>query len=119
LVDGEEASRFLREARSVAQLKHPNIVSLYEIGQTDDGVCFLVTEFIEGPTLESLLKSGPQNMRWAAEVTARVAEALQYAHAHGVIHRDIKPSNILIDPQHQPHLMDFGLAKRATGELTM
>lgn len=119
LADGEEATRFLREARSVAQLKHPNIVSLHEIGETEDGVCFLVTEFIEGATLEERLKSGPQEPRWTAEFVAQVAEALHYAHTHGVIHRDIKPSNILIDAENHPHLMDFGLAKRATGELTM
>lgn len=119
LADEEEASRFLREARSVAQLKHAGIVSLYDIGQTEEGVCFLVTEFIEGRTLEERLKSTPQDPRWAAELVAQITDALQYAHAHGVVHRDIKPSNILIDPQDHPHLMDFGLAKRATGELTM
>jgi len=119
LVDSEDASRFLREARSVAQLKHPNIVSLYEIGQTEEGVCFLVTEFIDGATLESRLKAGPHDPRGAAELLAQVAEALQYAHDHGVIHRDLKPSNILIDPENHPHIMDFGLAKRASGELTM
>jgi tRNA A-37 threonylcarbamoyl transferase component Bud32 len=119
LVDDEEAGRFLREARSVAQLKHPNIVSLYEIGQTDDGVCFLVTEFIEGETLENRLKAGPPDARRAAEMAAEVAEALQYAHAHGVVHRDVKPSNVLLGPGGHPHLMDFGLAKRAAGETTM
>ena len=67
LADDEEASRFLREARSVAQLKHPGIVSLYEIGQTDEGVCFLVTEFIDGQTLEDRLKSGLPDPRWTAE----------------------------------------------------
>ena len=119
LATKEEAARFLREARSVAQLKHPGIVSLYEIGQTDDGVCFLVTEFIEGQTLEDRLKSSRPGPHFAAELLAKVAEALQYAHAQGVIHRDVKPSNILIDSQNQPHLMDFGLAKRATGEMSM
>src|SRR5262249_14693452 len=107
------------EARSVAQLKHPGIVSLHEIGQTDDGVCFLVTEFIEGQTLEARLKSARPDPRSAAELLAKVADALQFAQAQGVIHRDVKPSNILIDAKNQPHLMDFGLAKRATGELTM
>jgi serine/threonine protein kinase len=116
LADHEEASRFLREARSVAQLKHPGIVSLYEIGQTEEGVCYLVTELIDGQTLENLLTSGLQDPRRTAELLAQVALALQYAHTHGVIHRDIKPSNILIDPEGRPHLMDFGLAKRATGE---
>jgi hypothetical protein len=119
MADEEEASRFLREARSVAQLKHPGIVSLFEIGQTEEGVCYLVTEFIAGQTLEERLKSDPHDPRWAAELLAKAAEALQYAHAQGVIHRDLKPSNILIDPHDQPHLMDFGLAKRATGEMTM
>ncbi|HEV3118127.1 MAG TPA: protein kinase [Gemmataceae bacterium] len=119
LAGNEEASRFLREARSVAQLKHPAIVSLYEFGQTDDGVCYLVTEFIEGQTLEDWLKSNRPEPRGAAELIAKVADALQYAHEQGVIHRDVKPSNILIDAQNQPHLMDFGLAKRATGEMTM
>jgi hypothetical protein len=119
LADPEEAARFLREARSVAQLKHPGIVSLYEIGQTDEGVCYLVTEFLDGQTLEDRLKSGIVDARLAAELLAQVAQALQYAHAHGVIHRDIKPSNILIDLDDRPHVMDFGLAKRATGELSM
>jgi eukaryotic-like serine/threonine-protein kinase len=119
LADTEEASRFLREARSVAQLKHPGIVSLYEIGQTEEGVCFLVTEFIEGHTLEERLHSTPQDARWAAELLAQVTDALQYAHAHGVIHRDLKPANILIDPNSQPHIMDFGLAKRESNEVTM
>lgn len=119
LATEHEASRFLREARSVAQLKHPGVVSLHEIGQTDDGVCFLVTEFIEGQTLEERMKSAPMAPPQAAELVASVADALQYAHAQGVIHRDVKPSNILIDKQDQPHLTDFGLAKRATGEMTM
>lgn len=119
LADKEEANRFLREARSVAQLKHPGIVSLYEIGQTEEGVCFLVTEFIEGHTLEERLHATPQDPGWAAELLAKVAEALQYAHTHGVIHRDLKPSNVLIDPQNEPHLMDFGLAKRESNEVTM
>jgi tRNA A-37 threonylcarbamoyl transferase component Bud32 len=119
LADHEEASRFLREARSVAQLKHPGIVSLYEIGQTEEGVCYLVTEFIDGQTLEDRLKSDLPDPRWTAKLLAQVADAMQYAHAHGVIHRDIKPSNILIDAEARPHVMDFGLAKRASGEMSM
>ena len=119
LATEEEASRFLREARSVAQLKHPGIVSLHEIGQTEDGVCFLATEFIAGLTLEERMKSSQFDPRWAADLVARVADALQYAHSQGVIHRDVKPSNILIDAADQPHLTDFGLAKRASGEMTM
>jgi tRNA A-37 threonylcarbamoyl transferase component Bud32 len=119
LADAEEAARFHREAQSAAQLKHPGIVSLYEIGQTEEAVCYLVTEFIEGQTLEDRVKTGALDALWTAEVVARVADALQYAHVHGVIHRDIKPSNILIDADSRPHLMDFGLAKRESGERTM
>jgi tRNA A-37 threonylcarbamoyl transferase component Bud32 len=119
LADEEEAGRFLREARSVAQLKHPGIVALYDTGHTDEGVCYLVTEFIEGHTLEERLRTARSGPRDAAELVAQVAEALHYAHAHGVVHRDIKPSNILIDPEGRPHLMDFGLAKRSTGEPSM
>jgi hypothetical protein len=119
LADQEEVSRFLREARSIAQLKHPGIVSLFEIGQTDEGVCYLVTEYIDGQTLENRLNSGPYDARSTAEFILQVAQALHYAHAHGVIHRDLKPSNILIDIEGHAHLMDFGLAKRDTGELSM
>ncbi len=107
----EEVQRFLREARAVAQLKHPSIVSLYDTGHTDDDVCFLVTEYIAGETLEKHLQSTRLDDRAAARLVAEIADALQYAHEQGVIHRDVKPSNILLDMQGRPHLMDFGLAK--------
>jgi serine/threonine protein kinase len=115
----EEVQRFLREARSAAQLKHPAIVSLYETGQTDDGVWFLVCEFIDGETLEERLKGGALDPREAAAVAEELADALHYAHEQGVVHRDIKPSNIIIDRRQRVHIMDFGLAKRETGEFTM
>src|SRR5262245_59388650 len=107
----EEVQRFLREARSAAQLKHPAIVSLYETGHTEDGVCYLVCEYIQGATLEAKLKAGPMPFEQAAALAAYLADALGYAHEHGVIHRDIKPSNIMLDMRGRPHLMDFGLAK--------
>lgn len=112
----EDVARFHREARNVARLKHRGIVSLYDTGTTEDGICFLITEFIEGRTLEDLLQKGPIDARTAAALVAEVADALQYAHQHGVVHRDVKPSNILIDEQGTPHITDFGLAKRDTGE---
>jgi serine/threonine protein kinase len=92
----EEAERFLREARSAARLKHPGIVSIYETGQTPDGVCFLVCEYIAGETLEARLTRGPLDPGDAAALAADLADALQYAHEQGVIHRDIKPSNVLL-----------------------
>lgn len=119
LASKEDVERFLREARSAAQLKHPAIVSLYETGQTADNVWFLVCEFIDGETLENKLKDGAIPYRQAAVIAAELADALEYAHGQGVVHRDIKPSNIIIDRQGRAHLMDFGLAKRDTGELTM
>jgi serine/threonine protein kinase len=119
LASKEEVERFLREARSAAQLKHPSIVSLYETGQTEDDVWFLVCQYIEGPTLEDRLRNGSFAPHQAATIVGELAEALQYAHEHGVVHRDVKPSNIILDREQRAHLMDFGLAKRDTGELTM
>ncbi len=119
ITSDETAERFHREARSVARLKHRGIVALYDTGTTEDGICFLVTEFIEGNTLEEELRNGPVDPRRAARLIAEMADALQYAHDHGVIHRDVKPSNILIDKEGQPHVTDFGLAKRDAGGETM
>ena len=119
LASKEDVDRFLREARSAAQLKHPGIVSLYDTGQTEDGTWYLVEEFVPGATLANRLSSERFDFRRAAEVIAETAEALAYAHEHGVIHRDIKPSNILLDLEGRPHLMDFGLAKREADETTM
>jgi serine/threonine protein kinase len=116
---GEDVDRLMREARSVAQLKHPGIVSLFDIGQAADGCYYLVEEFIEGTTLAERLSAGRFDFRRSAELVVEVADALEYAHRHGVIHRDIKPSNIVLDPQGRPHLMDFGLAKREGDEAPM
>ena len=119
LASEEDATRFLRKARSAAQLKHPGIVALHETGQTDDGTLYLVEEFVEGSTLGSRLSGGSFSFHQAAGLIAFVADALDYAHRHGVIHRDIKPSNILLDSENCPHLMDFGLAKREAEEVSM
>jgi serine/threonine protein kinase len=119
LASQEDAARFHREARSAAQLKHPGIVALHETGFADDGTFYLVEEFVPGRTLASRLADGPLPFGQAAELVAAVADALDYAHRHGVIHRDIKPSNILLDAEGCPHLMDFGLAKREAEEASM
>jgi serine/threonine protein kinase len=126
-----DSDRFLREARSVAQLRHPSIVPVFEIGQ-DSGVPYLVSEFVHGITLSDLLTSERLPPRAAAELVEEIANALDYAHKQGVIHRDVKPSNIMLEApgkngalagapsrQYVPRLMDFGLAKRDTGDVTM
>ncbi|MBS0207689.1 MAG: protein kinase [Planctomycetes bacterium] len=118
LASDQDVDRLMREARAAAQLKHPGIVSLFSVEKTDDGVYYLVEEFIEGTTLANKL-SGRFDFIRSAEIVAAVADALEYAHRHGVIHRDIKPSNIMLDAGGQPHLMDFGLAKREGDETSM
>ncbi|HVS36670.1 MAG TPA: serine/threonine-protein kinase, partial [Gemmataceae bacterium] len=118
LAGPQELDRFLREARSAAQLRHPSIVSVHEVGQAD-GLPFIVSDFVQGATLADLLSARRPGFRDGAELIAAVADALQYAHDHGVVHRDVKPSNIMIGEDGRPPLMDFGLAKREAGEITM
>ena len=114
----DDLQRFQREARSVAQLRHPSIVSVYEIGQWDK-TPFLVSEFVQGATLADRLSVRRPAPREAAELVATVADALHYAHEMGVVHRDVKPANIMLDEQGTPRLMDFGLARRDAGDVTM
>src|SRR5712692_3300424 len=118
LAGKEDLDRFLREARSVAQLRHPSIIPVYDVGQSDS-IPYLVSEFVDGLTLADLLTARRRSAKEAAELIATVADTLQYAHDRGVIHRDVKPSNILLDKEGKPHLMDFGLAKRDAGDVTM
>lgn len=118
LASDEELDRFLREARSVGQFRHPCIVSVYEVGQADH-VPYLVCELVKGVTLADLMSSRRLRPAEAAELGAALADALHYAHERGVIHRDVKPANIMVDEKQVPRLMDFGLAKRDLGDVTM
>ena len=110
--------QFLREARAAAQLKHPNIVSVHEVGR-EDGHVYIVSDYVEGLNLAEWLSGHRPTIRETAELCAKTGEALHHAHQAGVIHRDLKPSNIMLDADGQPHIMDFGLAKREVGEITM
>jgi serine/threonine protein kinase/formylglycine-generating enzyme required for sulfatase activity len=104
------AEVFLAEARAVARLDHPNIVSVHDVGQTADGLPFVVYKYIEGGDLKQRMQQGRMPFRQSAEIVAIVAEALHHAHLRGVCHRDVKPSNILIDHAGKPCVADFGLA---------
>jgi serine/threonine-protein kinase len=114
--DGEDLARFRREAQSAAALRHPNIITVYEIGDSDE-TPYIALELIEGRTLHGR-KLPP---RKAAELMRVVARAVEAAHRRGIIHRDLKPHNVMIDAQGQPRVMDFGLAKpvRSSSEITL
>jgi hypothetical protein len=118
LAGPQELDRFLREARSVAQLRHPSIVSVHEVGESG-GVPYLVSDFVPGVTLADFISARQLGFRKAAELVAAVADALHFAHERGIVHRDVKPSNIMIGEDGTPCVMDFGLARRDTGEITM
>jgi eukaryotic-like serine/threonine-protein kinase len=107
----KEQERFIREAQSAAALRHDHIVRVYEVGGTRERP-FIVSEFVPGCTLSKALASRRFEPLEAASIVRVVADALHYAHERGVIHRDVKPSNIMLDNVGEPHLMDFGLARR-------
>ncbi len=104
------AERFIREARALAHLSHPNIVTVHDFGQTDD-VYYFVMEYVDGINLRQMLRAGKLNPSQALEIVPAVCDALQYAHDKGVVHRDIKPENILVDTDGKVKIADFGLAK--------
>jgi serine/threonine protein kinase len=104
------AERFAREARALAKLTHPNIVSVHDSGQTD-GLFYFIMEFVDGMNLRQLLNSGRIAPKEALAIVPQICDALQYAHDKGIVHRDIKPENILLDKTGMVKIADFGLAK--------
>ena len=107
--DAEFRERFAREAATIARLRHPNIVTVFDFGE-EVGTPYIVTEFLPGPTLSTWVNAG-KPIAEVVDVLRRLANAIDYAHEHGVLHRDIKPSNVMLDAEGQPILTDFGLAR--------
>ena len=116
LEQAEAVERFHQEARATARLRHPGIVQLLEFGR-EGPPFYLATEFVEGLDLRDWCSRHQPSTAEKADLIARIAAALDHAHAHGVYHRDLKPANILVDEQGDPHIVDFGLARlsRETG----
>jgi eukaryotic-like serine/threonine-protein kinase len=108
----EDAEAYLTEARTVANLDHPNIVPVHDVGSTEDCPCFVVSKFIEGSDLAQKIKANRPSVAEAVQLVATVAEALHHAHKQGLAHRDIKPGNLLLDKGGTPYVADFGLALR-------
>ena len=111
-------SRFLREAQSAGRLSHPNIVTIYDVGEAD-GLAYIAMEYLHGATLRDLMNKGPMPLDLALDTATQMAEALAFAHEHGVIHRDIKPANVVVTGQRgRIKLTDFGIAHLANSDHT-
>src|SRR5262245_49817783 len=109
--DARDKQRFLREARAASSLNHPNICTIHEIGEGDDGQPFLCMELCEGETLKARLQRGPPPLEEALDIAIQIASGLGRAHQAGIVHRDIKPGNIVVNDRHQVKILDFGLAQ--------
>ena len=110
--------RFRWEAEAAASLDHARIVPIYEVGERD-GQCYFSMKLVEGGQLDEVVRREPMPIRQSAELIAKVARTVHYAHEHGILHRDIKPGNILLDKNGEPHLTDFGLARLVEAESTV
>jgi tRNA A-37 threonylcarbamoyl transferase component Bud32 len=110
ITDSEFAARFQQEARALARINHPDIVAVYDFGETG-GYHYLLMEFVDGLTLRQLLQTRKLSPEQALSIVPKICEALQFAHERGIVHRDIKPENILLDKQGRVKIADFGIAK--------
>src|SRR5262249_33436119 len=118
--DRTAVKRFLREARLASRLSQPNIVNVYDFGQTEDGILYLVMELLKGHTLAHEQRGEPWTVKRSAHVISQLCDALESAHAQGIVHRDLKPGNIIVldEPPGRDliKVLDFGLAKSLTGD---
>jgi serine/threonine-protein kinase len=110
--------RFYREAKSAGRLLHPGIVTVFDVGHTEEATPFIVMEYVEGKTLSEILKSRKLDQAEALRLAAEILDALAFAHSKGIVHRDIKPANILVTAEGQVKVMDFGIAHVVGSELT-
>src|SRR5512139_2725278 len=114
----DSEARFLREAQSAGRLSHPNIVTIYDVGEADD-LAYIAMEYLPGATLRDVMDKGPMPLDLALDTATQMAEALAFAHEHGVIHRDIKPANVVVTGQSgRIKLTDFGIAHLVNSEHT-
>jgi serine/threonine-protein kinase len=118
-LDEEATARFLREARSVAMLDHPNICTIHEVGESEEGHLFLAMSYYAGETLRDRLTRGPLAVDQALDVAAQIARGLSGAHAAGIVHRDLKPANVMLTADGTVKILDFGLAKARDQTLTV
>ena len=110
--DPERRQRFLTEAKAASALNHPHVCVVYDVGETEDGLPFIAMEFVEGQSLDELVKQGPLEISRVVEIAVQVADALDAAHSRRIVHRDIKPDNISLNERGEVKVLDFGLAKR-------
>ncbi|HUQ19635.1 MAG TPA: serine/threonine-protein kinase, partial [Gemmatimonadaceae bacterium] len=117
-VDASARRRFEEEARAASLLDHPNIATVYEVNETDDGQLFIAMAYYEGETLREKLEHGPLAITDVVTIASQVAEGLRAAHAAGLVHRDIKPGNVIVTSQGVAKIVDFGIARIATDDVT-
>ena len=115
VTDASAIERFRREAHSASALNHPNILTIYDIGERDN-IHFIVTEFVEGRTLREKIKLAPLSLNESLEIAVQISSALAAAHDAGIVHRDIKPENIMLRTDGYVKVLDFGLAKLSERE---
>lgn len=115
----ERHVRFLREARAAAAIRHPNVATIFEVGQTEIGIPFIAMEYCQGPTLTQLIRAGSIEAPRLLSIARQIAEGLAAAHRNGVIHRDVKSANVIVEADGTVKILDFGLAKLAEADLSL